>query len=160
MATDRAQRRGRSRVTSRLITLGVLAMGIASWPTGVVAAGCSDPLPQGSEPVTLDPADFRGPIDNPYWPMAPGSRWVYRESDTGGTGQRVVVSVKSRTREILGIPATVVHDVVTEDGALIENTFEWYAQDDCGTVWYLGEDTKEYENGEVVRVRPRMPRRC
>jgi hypothetical protein len=44
----------------------------------------------------------------------------------------------------------VVHDVVTEKGHLVENTFDWYAQDTCGNVWYLGENTKEYENGKVV----------
>ena len=52
--------------------------------------------------------------------------------------------------EILGIAATVVHDKVTEHGELIENTFDWYAQDLCGNVWYMGENTKEYEDGEVV----------
>jgi hypothetical protein len=44
----------------------------------------------------------------------------------------------------------VVHDVVTDKGHLVENTFDWYAQDTCGNVWYLGENTKEYENGKVV----------
>ena len=39
---------------------------------------------------------------------------------------------------------------MTEHGERIENTFDWYAQDECGNVWYLGENTKEYENGEVV----------
>jgi hypothetical protein len=89
-------------------------------------------------------------IDHPYWPMAPGTRWVYRESDTKGNAQRVKVTVTDRTREILGIAATVVHDKVTEHGELIENTFDWYAQDRCGNVWYMGENTKEYEDGEVV----------
>jgi hypothetical protein len=106
-------------------------------------------LPQGSEPVDLDPADFRSEIDNPYWPMSPGSRWVYRETDAEGAGLRVEVTVTGRTREILGIDATVVHDVVTEDGRLIEDTYDWYAQDKWGNVWYLGEDTKEYEGGKV-----------
>jgi hypothetical protein len=43
-----------------------------------------------------------------------------------------------------------VHDVVTEDGSLVEDTYDWYAQDDKGNIWYLGEDTKEYENGKVA----------
>lgn len=102
-------------------------------------------LPVGSEPVELDPVDFTTEIDNPYWPMRPGSRWVYREGD-----QRVVVTVTSRTREIIGIEARVVHDVVTEDGEVVEDTYDWYAQDDDGNIWYLGENTKEFENGEVV----------
>lgn len=136
----------------RWIGIGVVAMVAAGiLPAGVASAGtCPIELPQGSEPVTLDPADFVGTIDNPYWPMLPGTKWVYRESATDGTAQRVEVTVTTRTREILGIDATVVHDVVSEHGELVENTFDWYAQDVCGNVWYMGENTKEYENGEVV----------
>ena len=44
----------------------------------------------------------------------------------------------------------VVHDVVTENGETVEDTFDWYAQDAFGNLWYLGEDTKEYENGKVA----------
>jgi hypothetical protein len=106
-------------------------------------------LPQGGDPVELDPADFVAEIDNPYWPMSPGSTWVYRETDAEGAVQRVEVTVTDRTKTILGIAATVVHDVVTEDGELIEDTFDWYAQDTAGNVWYLGETTKEFENGKV-----------
>jgi hypothetical protein len=108
------------------------------------------PLPQGSEPVELDPADFVAAIDNPYWPMAPGSRWVYRETDEEGNRQRVVVTVTDRSKTILGIDATVVHDVVSEKGEVIEDTYDWYAQDRWGNVWYMGEDTKEFEDGKVV----------
>jgi hypothetical protein len=99
--------------------------------------------------VELDPADFVPAIDNPYWPMAPGSRWVYRETDGEGGVQRVVVTVTDRTKTIVGIEATVVHDVVSADGEVIEDTFDWYAQDRWGNVWYLGEDTKEYDKGKV-----------
>ena len=107
-------------------------------------------LPQGADPVELDPGDFTTEIDNPYWPMRPGARWVYRETGSDGTEQRVVVTVTSETREVMGIEARVVHDVVTENGALVEDTFDWYAQDADGNVWYLGEDTKEFEDGKVV----------
>jgi membrane-associated phospholipid phosphatase len=107
-------------------------------------------LPRGSDPVELDPADFVERIDNPYWPMAAGSRWVYRETDGEGGEQRVEVTVTDRTKKILGIDATVVRDVVSEDGEVVEDTFDWYAQDKDGNIWYLGEDTKEYENGKVV----------
>ena len=48
-------------------------------------ASAESTLPQGSEPVDLNPADFSTNIDNPYWPMSPGSRWVYSETDTTGT---------------------------------------------------------------------------
>jgi hypothetical protein len=120
----------------------------------LTAAGCGagpgSPLPVGDEPVKLDPADFTTEIDNPYWPMAPGSRWVFRETDSEGGEQRVEVTVTDRTKTVMGIAARVVHDTVTEDGDVVEDTYDWYAQDNSGNIWYLGEDTAEYEDGEVV----------
>jgi len=106
-------------------------------------------LPRGSEPFTLDPADFTTEIDNPYWPMRPGSRWVYRETDAEGNVQRNDVTVTHRTKTISGIEAVVVHDVVREERDVTEDTFDWYAQDADGNVWYLGEDTREYEHGKL-----------
>jgi hypothetical protein len=82
--------------------------------------------------------------------MRPGMRWVYRETDVDGSSQRVEVTVTRQTKRIQGIRATIVHDVVTDDGELVEDTYDWYAQDSEGNVWYLGENTKEYENGEVT----------
>jgi hypothetical protein len=116
-----------------------------------LAAACgsekkqAESLPQGAETVKLDPADFTTEIDNPYWPMPPGSKWVYREGE-----QRVEVTVTNETKVIDGIEARVVHDLVTVDGKPKEDTFDWYAQDASGNLWYLGEDTKEFENGKVV----------
>ena len=97
----------------------------------------------------LDPADFTTEIDNPWWPMKPGSRWVYRETDTEGANQKVVVTVTSRTKTIAnGIEARVVHDVVSAvGGESVEVTDDYYAQDRAGNIWYLGEATTEYENG-------------
>jgi hypothetical protein len=118
------------------------------------AAGCgggsSSALPTGSEPVALDAADFTTEITNPYWPMAPGDGWVYRETDGEGAELKVEVEVTDRTKTIDGIEARVVHDVVSEDGRVIEDTLDWYAQDADGNIWYLGEDTKEFENGKVT----------
>jgi hypothetical protein len=119
--------------------------------SGGTSAGTSTALPQGSEPVNLDPADFTTNIDNPYWPMAVGSRWVYRETDKQGAVRRVDVTVTDQTKQIAnGVEARVVHDVVTEEGKPVEITDDWYAQDSAGNVWYLGEATAEYENGKVV----------
>jgi hypothetical protein len=118
----------------------------------VFAAGCGgsggSSLPQGSEPVELDPADFTSEIDNAWMPFRTGSRWVYRETDQEGAEQRVVVTVLDRTRRVLGIETRVVHDVVTEDGEIVEDTYDWYAQDADGNVWYFGEDTTEFEDGK------------
>jgi hypothetical protein len=131
-------------------TVGVLA---AVVPLSTVAVagkpGTSSQLPKGSETVHLNPADFTTKIDNPYWPMKPGSRWVYRETDPEGTKQRVVVTVTHETKRIAnGVMARVVHDVVTERGKPVEVTDDWYAQDRAGNIWYLGEATTEYENGK------------
>lgn len=112
--------------------------------------GPSSGLPQDDEPVGLNPAAFVAEIDNPYWPMRPGNRWTYNETDAEGNEMQVEVTVTSDRKDILRISATVVHDVVTEDGSVIEDTLDWYAQDVDGNIWYLGEDTKEYENGVVV----------
>ncbi len=140
------------RTTRRLVGLGaVVALGLSLLPGGVAAAGtCPIAIPQGSEPVIIDPADFVEGIDNPYLPMTPGARSIYRETDPDGETKKVKVIVTTRTKEILGLTATVVHDLVTAHGQWVENTFDWYAQDVCGNVWYLGEKTKEYENGVVV----------
>jgi hypothetical protein len=141
-----------NRSTNTFLAAGAVA--------SLLAAGCgsddeadrarSADLPQGDERVVLDPADFTTRIDNPYWPMTPGSRWVYRETDGEGGEQRVEVTVTNRTKEVSGIEARVVRDVVSEDGEPVEITDDWYAQDREGNIWYLGEDTAEYEDGELA----------
>ena len=119
-----------------------------------LCAGCGgdggSALPQGSEQVELDPADFTTVIDNPYWPMTPGTRWTYRELDEEGKALDVRVTVSNATKRIAnGVTARVVRDTVTSDGEVIEDTFDWYAQDGDGNVWYLGEQTAEFEDGKV-----------
>jgi len=118
--------------------------------SGTPSDGASSTLPQGNEPFELDPTNFVAEIDNPYWPMKPGNRWTYNETDVDGNLFQVEVVVANDKKDILGISATVVHDIVSQDGAVVEDTFDWYAQDVDGNIWYLGEDTKEFENGVVV----------
>ncbi|CAN5418824.1 hypothetical protein BH18ACT1_BH18ACT1_17110 [soil metagenome] len=108
-----------------------------------------DPGDDGDYAPELDPSDFFDEIDNPYLPFRAGARWVYEGTDEEGT-ERIEVTVTPERRMIEGISATVVRDTVTLDGELVEDTFDWYAQDRNGNVWYLGEDTTEYEGGEVV----------
>ena len=108
-------------------------------------------LPRGDDPVTLDPADFTTEIDHPYWPMEPGTRWSYVELDSEGGELTVDVTVTSDTKQIAnGIEARVVRDTVRSNGEIVEDTFDWYAQDAAGAIWYLGEDTAEFEDGEIV----------
>ncbi len=128
------------------IVIGLLSVTLAVAASPAMAA---TPLPQGSEPVQLDPAKFSTQIDNPYFPLVPGDRYVYRETD-GQTRQRVVLSVSNKTTLIAnGITARIVHDRVTERGKVVEDTFDWYAQDSDGNVWYLGEDTVECSKGQI-----------
>ena len=101
--------------------------------------------------MKLDPAEFTTKIDNPYWPMSPGSKWVYSETDTQGTHEKAVVEVTNKTKTIAnGIEARVIRDTVSENGTPVEITDDWYAQDSAGNIWYLGEATAEYKNGKVT----------
>ncbi len=108
-------------------------------------AGNPAPVTEPYEP-RIDAADFVGRVDNPYFPLAPGTVFRYRSSD----GETDVVAVTDSTKMILGISATVVIDRVYENGALSEETHDWYAQDRRGNVWYLGEDSRELRNGRSI----------
>jgi hypothetical protein len=116
------------------------------------ASGTRCGLPQGDDPVHLNPAQFSAMIDNPRWPMTVGSRWVYRVTDTSdGSRQRDVIKVTHRTKMIAdGIRARVVRDIVRDHGKPTEVTRDWYAQDFRGNVWYFGEHTVEYRHGRPV----------
>ncbi len=100
--------------------------------------------------MQLDPGNFVSVIDNPYFPLTPGTTLIYRgETEDVATRDKVIVT--NQTKTILGITTTVVHDLAYEDGVLVEDTFDWYAQDVDGNVWYFGEDTKELdEKGNVI----------
>ena len=106
-------------------------------------------LPQTSEPSNLNPADFTTNIDNPYFPLPVGGRWVIRVTDQEGLLQHEVMTVTNQAKKIAdGVTARVVHDVVSEDGKPAEITDDYYAQDGDGNVWYFGEDTTEFKNGK------------
>jgi hypothetical protein len=141
-----------ARLTTAAAAAGLLlATGCGGADDTADSAASPRELPRGSTPVELDPAAFTTDIDNRYWPMKPGTRWTYREVDEEGKRLRVVVTVTSATKRLAnGITARVVRDTVTEDGELIEDTVDWYAQDADGNVWYLGEATAEFEDGEVA----------
>jgi hypothetical protein len=106
-------------------------------------------LNQSSKTPEFDRGDFVHVVNNRLFPLRPGTRFIFRgESD--GEPERTIVDVTHRKKTILGIEATVVLDRVFQNGSLTEKTLDWYAQDEDGNVWYLGEDSKSYENGKVV----------
>lgn len=135
----------------------------------LTACSTSSPSPQGSAGTSpgssagfpaayqidapyapvIDPASFVAGVDNAYWPLVPGSTWRY-EGEIDGIPEENVVEVLTETKEIMGITCVVVRDEVTSDGETVELTFDWYAQDVDGNVWYFGEDSKEYEGGVLV----------
>lgn len=94
------------------------------------------------------PADFGQPIDNPYFPLEPGTTFVYKGGEDGKEVN--TVEVTDKTKEILGIDCVVVLDEVFVDGVLEEKTLDWYTQDTDGNVWYFGEYSKSYEDGKFV----------
>jgi hypothetical protein len=95
-------------------------------------------------------ADFPGGgVTNPYFPLPVGRTLTY-EADTPEGLETIVVEVTADTKVVLGVTCVVVRDRVYLDGELIEDTFDWYAQDDDGNVWYMGEETTEYEGGVPV----------
>jgi hypothetical protein len=106
--------------------------------------------PEESQPYNPEiPTSWASSVTNPYSPLVPGTIFEYRGETDEGT-ETNSVEVLSATKVIQGVTATIVWDRVFLEGSLIEETFDWYAQDSDGNVWYLGEDSKEYEDGEVV----------
>ena len=96
-----------------------------------------------------NPDDFVEGISNPYLAFAPGRVFHY-EGQTDEGLETNVVEVTKKKKTILGIAVTVVHDQAFLDGELTEDTFDWFAEDKDGNVWYFGEDSKELEDGQVV----------
>jgi hypothetical protein len=127
--------------------------GASSSPASSSATASTTPAPV-TEPYSpsIDPADFGGPIDNPYLPLRPGTVFRYRGvGDDGKTREFNKVAVTHKTKRIMGIDAVVVLDQVFQGGRPEERTFDWYAQDKDGNVWYLGEDSRNFEHGRWVR---------
>jgi hypothetical protein len=94
-------------------------------------------------------SDFVAAIDNPWFPLKAGTSWVSRGVKDGKpTVDHYVVT--GQTKQIEGVPCNVIRDTLTSNGKVVEATWDWYAQDKQGNVWYFGEDTKEYNAGGKV----------
>ena len=97
------------------------------------------------------PSDFVTVIDNRYFPLEPGTTFHYRGAEDGQPA-RDIVTVTDRKKTILGVHATVVLDRTTVGGKPSEKTFDWYAQDKRGNVWYVGEAAFDFVQGHWVRA--------
>jgi hypothetical protein len=134
-------------------------IGIAACGQDGRLALATAPSPRGAAPVAstsnlitipFDANNFASGVTNPYFPLPPGKIFTYQNL-LKDTQELNTVEVTKEKKSILGVPVTVVHDqVFLADGSLAEDTFDWYAQDLQGNVWYFGEDTKEYDHGTLV----------
>lgn len=129
-----------------------LALAVATATTlgGISVVHAASGEHAGPATVTVDPGQFDRPLQNPYFPLRPGTVSRLRGTDDGERlHERVVVT--DRTKLIQGVRTTVVRDVLRRaDGGLAEKTRDWYATDDHGDVWYFGEATATYdEHGDL-----------
>jgi hypothetical protein len=120
-----------------MIVLAALFMvGLSGVATSAPAAGPS-------------PGDFVARVDNPWFPLVPGTTFVYRGVKDGKSA-RDVVTVTHATKRIQGVLCTAVADRLYLAGRLEERTTDWYAQDRRGNVWYFGESTAELDRSGHV----------
>jgi hypothetical protein len=116
----------------------------------VLMAGCTSSSSQKEKSYNphIDPSEFTTKVDNEYFPMEPGTTFLYE----GGT-EHSEMTVTHQTKKVMGVECVVVDHREWEGEMLIEKTYDWFAQDKEGTVWYFGEDTKEYDNGKVISTK-------
>jgi hypothetical protein len=114
--------------------------------------GCGDDKSKSKPASRVDRADFVRQVDNPYFPLKPGTTYRYR-GEKDGKPALDVFSVTNRTKTILGVKTTVVSDRLYLAGKLEEVTSDWYTQDTRGNVWYFGEATKELDASGRVKSR-------
>jgi hypothetical protein len=110
-----------------------------------------DQLGGGKYNPVINPANFSTNITNPYFPLKPGTTFVY-EGDTADGRERDEFQVTRKTRTFLGVKCVEVRDKVSVDGELTEDTLDWFAQDKAGNVWYFGEESKQIEDGIIVGI--------
>lgn len=130
------------------IVIGLMSISAAAWQIGL-----AKPI-AGTQPYApaIDPANFVTKIDNPYFPLTPGTTMIF-EGKTETGFEHTEARVGFDTRVIMGVKCIAVVDTVTVDGKLEELTTDWYSQDKQGNVWYFGEDSKAYKDGKVVSTK-------
>jgi hypothetical protein len=157
----RRLRQVRSRATASMIALALLALSASGCgsSSGERRSSAAAPAtsPSRLAPIhgryapSIAPGNFVATVDNPLWPLEPGTTFHYKGA-RGNVPQDDDELVTHRTEQILGVNCTVVRDTVSEHGRPIERTFDFYAQDKQGNVWYLGEDSFELKHGHFVKA--------
>ena len=142
----------RSFTFAPVMALALAGTGACDAPTDADPTGPAAPafdratLELPANPVFVSPADAAA-HPNPWFPLVPGASWTY-EAETEDGLETTVDAVTGETRDVDGVEATVLRDEVYLEGELVELTFDWYAQDTAGNVWYLGEASCEWEPGD------------
>lgn len=147
---------GRATVAAMVTAFAILVVGCGapqsssstpSKPSGVASVGKLPPETGPGYRVDVTPGNFPTPttIDNPYYPLTPGTRHVYEGTGADGPEQ-IVKEILRETKTIMGVKTVVMHDYVTRNGKLYEDTYDWFAQDKDGNVWYFGEATKKLDD--------------
>jgi len=114
----------------------------------LVNKGDSNPQMSQYNPQ-INAADFVSTINNTYFTLTPKTKYTYLKKTGDGT-ERVEVYVTEQKKNVMGVDTVVVWDRAYSNNQLIENTYDYYAQDKSGNVWYFGEKTQELENGKVT----------
>ncbi|MGH6815204.1 MAG: hypothetical protein ACREC6_05840 [Hyphomicrobiaceae bacterium] len=113
--------------------------------------GSSVCRPQGTDAEynpSINPQDFVPHVAHKYFTLKPGTKFIYEKKTLWNT-ERIEVVVTKETKQVMGVATTVVWDRVWQDGKLIEDTKDWYAQDKDGNVWYFGEAVNNYRNEKL-----------
>jgi hypothetical protein len=136
------------------VSISVILLLVSADCSGVEGQPTSQPTISGPSGATytvnLTPADFVDAVDNPYFPLPPGAKWEYEIRLANGSRQKDTLEVLKERREVNGIQATVVRDTVFSGNEIVEDTYDWFAQDQHGNVWYVGEAVDNYLAGALA----------
>jgi hypothetical protein len=136
-------------------SFGAVATLLAALAIGGCGSSSSSPGDAGSGAKaagTIDPKNFTSRVDNPYYPLAPGTTLRYRGAE-GDRSATEVLTVTHQVKRILGAPCVVLRDRLVVGGRVVEDTRDWYTQDRAGNVWYFGEDTRTLDEHGHVKSR-------
>jgi hypothetical protein len=143
LSTD-PNRLGPPRLAAALaLSLATIPLGACGVDAGRAATETAGP-PKPPPVSKIDPSDFVRRVDNPWFPLRPGTVYRHRGMKDGKRAL-IVFAVTHRTKKILGVKNTVVEDRLYVGGRLQELARDWYAQDRRGNVWYFGEHIKEFD---------------